>query len=104
MIFSSGLIHAKDLLPKTMKNPCAASKKDYFTINATGELFKCDRKLLAGNSVGSVYMQHYDDNKYTSEWELINPEEKCKKCRMFPLFWGGCNYERIKKLDRGYIT
>ena len=42
MLFSSGLIHAKDLLPKTMKNPCAASKKDYFTINATGELFKCE--------------------------------------------------------------
>ena len=104
MLFSSGLIHAKDLLPKTMKNPCAASKKDYFTINATGELFKCDRKLLAGNSVGSVYMQHYDDIKDTSEWELINPEEKCKKCRMFPLCWGGCIYERIKKMDRCYIT
>lgn len=98
------LISGKNLLPKTMKNPCAASKKNYFTIHATGNLFKCDRKLLNNNSIGSVYNLLIDSINNTSEWERINPELKCKSCKMFPLCWGGCIYEKIKKLDRCYIT
>lgn len=98
------LIRGKKLLPKTMKNPCAASKKSYFTIHATGDLFKCDRKLLDNNSVGSVYDFFIKPLSDTSEWENINPELKCKSCKMFPLCWGGCIYEKIKKLDRCYIT
>ena len=99
-----GLMCGKSLLPKTLKNPCAASKKDYFTIHATGDLYKCDRKLLSGNSIGSVYTASNIPLKRTEEWERIQPEEKCKLCKMFPLCWGGCIYERIKKLDRCYIT
>ena len=104
MLYSYKLISAQNLLPKTMKNPCAASKKDYFTINANGELFKCDRKLLAGNSVGTVFSECCFDTKKTPEWETISPEKKCIQCKIFPLCWGGCIYERLKKLDHCYIT
>lgn len=98
-----GFLKGKKLLPKTMKSPCAASKKDYFTIHASGDLFKCDRKLLKGNTIGSVF-NYQEEIRDTSEWETIIPETKCKVCKMYPLCWGGCIYERIKHLDRCYIT
>ena len=99
-----GFIRRLKLLPKTMKTPCAASHRGYYTINANGLLFKCDRKLLAGNAVGSVFEPNQINTKAEQEWESFVLPEKCLRCNMIPLCWGGCIYERINGQDYCYIT
>lgn len=99
-----GFIRRLKLLPKTMKTPCAASHRGYYTINANGLLFKCDRKLLAGNAVGSVFEPNQINTKAEQEWESFVLPKKCLECNMIPLCWGGCIYERINGQDYCYIT
>lgn len=104
LLHDYGFIRRLKLLPRTMKTPCAASHHGYYTINANGMLFKCDRKLLAGNAVGSVFEPAQIDSKAEQEWESFVLPEKCFKCKMIPLCWGGCIYERINGQDYCYIT
>ena len=99
-----GFIRRLKLLPRTMKTPCAASHRGYYTINANGLLFKCDRKLLAGNAVGSVFEPNQINTKAEQEWESFVLPKKCLICKMTPLCWGGCIYERINGQDYCYIT
>ena len=91
LLHQNGLFNSLRLLPHIMPTPCAASKPGYFTINANGDIFKCDRKFLDSNKVGSVFDNPYI-KKDVSSWSCINVRPQCQKCKMFPLCWGGCMY------------
>lgn len=104
LLHDYGFIRRLKLLPRTMKTPCAASHHGYYTINANGLLFKCDRKLLMGNAVGSVFEPNQINSKAEQEWESFVLPKKCLTCKMVPLCWGGCIYERINGQDYCYIT
>ncbi|MBQ3494669.1 MAG: SPASM domain-containing protein [Clostridia bacterium] len=103
-LHDAGFMTKLKLLPRTLKTPCAAVHNGYYTINADGNLFKCDRKLLAGNSVGSVYEPLKINKEITTKWENLSLPERCYQCKLFPLCWGGCIYERIMGQDFCYIT
>jgi len=103
LLHQYGFTYGKDLLPKIMKQPCQANKIDYFTLNANGDVFKCDRKLLADDRIGHVSnFQH--DLKKVYQWINPNLPEKCKDCVLMPNCWGGCIYDRINQLDYCYYT
>lgn len=103
LLFHNGLLKPLHLLPHIMPTPCAASKPGYFTINANGEIFKCDRQFLASNKVGSVF-----DNpcltKDVSDWSKIEVRPKCRVCKMFPLCWGGCIFEVMAGVERCHFS
>lgn len=104
LLHDAGFMKNIKLLPKTLKTPCAASHKGYYTINADGNLFKCDRKLLLGNSVGNVFNPLNVNKNIEYEWESLKLPKKCHDCKLFPLCWGGCIYERRLGLDYCYLT
>ena len=100
-----GFLSPKDMLPKTLKSPCAACRADYYTIHPSGRLYKCDRKLLSGNAVGHV--DNYNLKaliKTTKSWLGVRMESRCKVCSLLPLCWNGCIYDRLNNLDRCYLT
>lgn len=103
LLYNAGLIKPLRLLPHTMPTPCAASKPGYFTINANGDIFKCDRQFLQTNKVGSVFNNPYLE-KDVSVWSKINVRQRCKKCKMFPLCWGGCIFEVMSGVDRCHFS
>lgn len=103
-LHQKGLRSKLDLLPKTMKTPCIASHKNYFTIHPSGLLFKCDRKYLEKNSVGSVFNYQEKGLNISSQWNVLPLLSKCEECSLLPLCWGGCVIERINQQDYCHIT
>lgn len=103
-LHDNGFLTKLQLLPRTMKTPCAAVHKGYFTINANGQLFKCDRKLLLKNSVGTIGETTIIDSNMLTEWEKSKLPKKCEQCKLLPLCWGGCVYDRLNNLDKCGIT
>ena len=105
VLYRYGFLRTKDILPKTLKSPCAACRADYFTVHPSGKLYKCDRKMLSEKSIGDV--ENYDIaelTKKTKSWLGVKVEERCKKCSLLPLCWNGCIYDRLNGLDRCYLT
>ena len=103
-LHDNGFLTKLQLLPRTMKTPCAAIHNGYFTINANGQLFKCDRKLLNKNSIGTVEQPSKINYEVVSEWEKSKLPQKCIECKLLPLCWGGCVYDRLNNLDKCGIT
>ena len=103
MLHMNGLLKSLQLLPHIMPAPCAASKPGYFTVNANGDIFKCDRQFLSSNKVGSVLDTPYL-NKDVSSWSIIKVRPNCQKCKMFPLCWGGCIYEVMAGVERCHFS
>lgn len=104
LLHDYGFMNKLQLLPRTMKTPCSASYPGYYMINADGLIFKCDRKLLPENSVGNVFTQTIDDNRCKQEWENLPLPEKCTNCKLLPVCWGGCTYERKNNQGQCHIT
>ena len=47
----------------------------------------------------------YDDNLILNhEWNLKTVTEKCKHCKLYPLCWSGCIYDRINNIYPCYLT
>lgn len=103
LLYRYGLLKSLRLLPHIMPSPCAASKPGYFTINANGDIFKCDRQFLPSNKIGSVFESPFIKLD-VSGWSLINVRQKCRECKMFPLCWGGCIYEVMAGVNRCHFS
>lgn len=105
VLYECKFLSPDNVLPKTLKSPCAACRVDYYTIHPSGRLYKCDRKLLSGSAVGDVEEYDLETLKAKTEsWLGVKIEERCKKCSMLPLCWNGCIYDRLNNLDRCYLT
>lgn len=104
LLHDYGFMTRLQLLPRTMKTPCSVSFPGYYMINADGKLFKCDRKLLESNSIGNILTQTIDLNRCSSEWENLPLSQKCCDCKLLPLCWGGCTYERKTGQTSCHIT
>ena len=63
LLHKYGFLVGEKLLPKIMKQPCQANNIDYFTINANGDVFKCDRKLLSDDRLGHASNYEHDFKK-----------------------------------------
>jgi len=103
-LHESKFLQKLQLLPRTMKTPCAAVHKGYFTINANGLIYKCERKFNTKSSVGNckdINSLNLDEIK---KWEDNNLPYKCHECKLLPICWGGCIYERINGLDNCGFT
>lgn len=98
-----GLKEKGDILPRVFRTGCMATYPGFFTIDPMGRVFKCDRRLLDKNSVATV--TKYDDNLILNhEWNHMTVAEKCKHCKLYPLCWGGCIYDRINNIYPCYLT
>lgn len=104
VLHACGFMTQLQLLPRTMKTPCSASFSGYYMINANGLLFKCDRKLVEENSVGNVFDQTINFAKCSCEWENLPLPDRCLECKLLPLCWGGCTYERKNGQGQCHIT
>jgi uncharacterized protein len=92
------------LKPSIQSGSCSAIYENHYIINPEGFLFKCwadfgleDRKT---GHVGSGITNW----KFVSEY-MVNSDkfvdEKCLKCRVFPVCEGGCNRFRV---DKNYLN
>lgn len=98
-----GLKQKNDILPKVFKTTCMATYPGFFTIDPRGRVFKCDRRLLDKNTLATV--RNYDDSILEHhDWIHLDVAEKCKTCKLYPLCWGGCIYDRINNIYPCYLT
>jgi uncharacterized protein len=79
LLHKYGLKMNVDLLPQTMSTGCMAFYKNFFTIDPDGKMYKCDKRF-DGLDVHTETME--------------NLPKKCENCKVFPLCFGGCVYER----------
>ena len=98
-----GLILGPLLLPKTFSTGCMALYPNFYTIDPQGRLFKCDRRLLDKNSISTIDNFTHRENHEAAE-DSYHFAEKCQDCKIFPLCWGGCQYDRITGIYPCYLT
>ena len=76
---------------------------NFYTIDPRGRLFKCDRRLLDQNSISTIDTFIHGENLETED-NNYHFAEKCQACKLFPLCWGGCQYDRITGIYPCYLT
>ena len=97
-----GLIKGIQLIPRVFNTGCMAMFPHFFTIDPQGRLFKCDRRLLDENTIASV--DHSEGVSFAELESLLAFAPKCKLCNLFPLCWGGCQYDRLTGIYPCYLT
>lgn len=105
-------------IPQSKSLWCLECSSACYGIGPRGEIYKCEHDFgLPECEVGHLdYGLSY--NAYYNEFTTFFKDEKCKKCKLFPICLGGCPKERIinktlsycevsldyvKKLVWGYI-
>lgn len=99
-----GFRKGEALIPRSFHTSCMASYPHFYTISPNGKIFKCDRQFLDKDAISDVkdnpqscdLAQYVKSNLYISE--------KCKKCVLYPLCWGGCFYDRENGIYPCYLT
>lgn len=103
LLYDNGFINKKKILPKIFTTPCMAAYPSFFTIDPQGRLFKCDRLLLEENVIATV-SDYSEDCLISSNWTNNSISPKCHVCKLFPLCWGGCFYDRLSGIYPCCIT
>lgn len=83
--------------------PCAAVTEDFFIIDPTGTLYKCQHDIgEKTQSVGDVFhgVLH---NKIMSEWCFSALPAKCCSCNYLPMCQGGCKKSNNKCFFTKYL-
>lgn len=108
-IYIDNLLHRygfkskRSLMPRIFKTSCMATYPGFFTIDPKGTIFKCDRRLLDKNSIATVY-NYSDEIIYKTNWNNLEVADKCKRCKLYPMCWGGCIYDRLNNIYPCYLT
>ena len=88
-------------LPRIPGKGCMAHSADAFIIGPEGELYKCWEDVSKPNRVvGSIMDGKRGDYglmmRYMHDCDVF--DDKCRKCRVFPICWGGCAYRRYRNM------
>ena len=99
-----GFRKGEALIPRSFHTSCMASYPHFYTISPKGKIFKCDRHFLDKDAIADV-----KDNPQSSSLKKfvksnLGVAEKCKKCVLYPLCWGGCFYDRENGIYPCYLT
>lgn len=99
-----GFRRGEALIPRSFHTSCMASYPHFYTISPKGKIFKCDRQFLDKDAISDV-----KDNPQSSHLEKyvksnLLVAEKCTKCVLYPLCWGGCFYDRENGIYPCYLT
>lgn len=97
-----GLVSGLQLLPRVFKTGCMAQYPEFFTIDPRGMLFKCDRRFLESNALSRV--EDKTSDTFGANWNSQEYASKCHNCKLFPLCWGGCKYDRLTGIYPCYLT
>lgn len=92
------------LIPRSFHTSCMASYPHFYTVSPKGKIFKCDRQFLDKDAIADV-------RDFPKSSELVrfvksnnSVSDKCKKCVLYPLCWGGCFYDRENGIYPCYLT
>jgi len=96
--------YGEELIPRTFTTSCMASYPHFYTVSPNGKVFKCDRQFLDKDAIADVKDKPLSSRLQPYVKSNLNVGEKCRKCRLYPLCWGGCFYDRENGLYPCYLT
>ena len=99
-----GFRKGESLLPRTFHTSCMASYPNFYTISPTGKIFKCDRQFIDKDAIADVKSAPQSSHLRKFVRSNLDVSEKCKKCTLYPLCWGGCFYDRENGIYPCYLT
>lgn len=99
-----GFRKGEKLLPRSFHTSCMASYPNFYTISPTGKIFKCDRQFLDIDAIADVKDSPVSSQLTEYVKSNDNIAEKCQKCVLYPLCWGGCYYDRENGLYPCYLS
>ncbi len=92
---------------KITLGPCEAMREYSYTIDPTGNIYKC--AAMAGRkeySVGNINNVSEDNNfnPQNVAFMTADPWRKCKECKFIPICGGGCRLGAISQKEGGMYT
>ncbi|MBD5359560.1 MAG: radical SAM protein [Bacteroides sp.] len=99
-----GFRRGATLIPRAFHTSCMASYPHFYTISPKGKIFKCDRQFLDKDSIADVKDKPLSSELIQFVKSNMSVSAKCKKCKLYPLCWGGCFYDRENGIYPCYLT
>lgn len=89
---------------------CYADRKNHYTINYNGDVFKCTAREFSSNNREGVLTTEGEviwNTKNEKREELKYGNESCHRCNIFPICHGGCSQFKMESMAisdciRGY--
>lgn len=82
---------------------CETCSENYFIVHPRGEIYKCSVAFELGKRIGVITEEGNIeiDHAMMSKWSsyVIGDYEKCTKCKLLPLCYGGCLFQRFEGYD-----
>lgn len=84
---------------------CGATCLNYYVVGPDGELYKCWNDIGVEEKIIGYLNKNTIPNKDILSQYLVGPsifdDNKCKKCEIFPICDGGCQWVRLKNANEG---
>lgn len=90
----------KSALPKVRKVPCGYFEKRTLLVDPLGYLYKCESHIGdEAKAFGSIVNKNFNNHSMRDYFCKYSLPEKCNRCEILPICFGGCPDRRIMGHD-----